>query len=178
MVIDFSGRPSAHVDTGFRREMVGHVATENLTHFFHSLAMTARMTLHVDLLKGDNDHHRAEAAFKALALALRQAVALDGGTACRAPRACCDGEGQGGKRAAADRRGVRSVERRAAGALGVHRRRAADDGTGTPTITGSSRATSSPHCIATLRASDCRAIVDGPEVRCGKLVAIPDVVVT
>ena len=36
------------------------------------------MTLHVDVLKGDNDHHRAEAAFKALALALRQAVALDG----------------------------------------------------------------------------------------------------
>ena len=79
VVIDFSGRPSAHVDTGFRREMVGHVATENLTHFFHSLAATARMTLHVDVLKGLNDHHRAEAAFKALALALRQAVALDGG---------------------------------------------------------------------------------------------------
>lgn len=79
VVIDFSGRPSAHVDTGFRREMVGHVATENLTHFFHSLASTARMTLHVDVLKGENDHHRAEAAFKALALALRQAVALDGG---------------------------------------------------------------------------------------------------
>ena len=79
VVIDFSGRPSAHVDTGFRREMIGHVATENLTHFFHSLATTARMTLHVDVLKGLNDHHRAEAAFKALALALRQAVAFDGG---------------------------------------------------------------------------------------------------
>jgi imidazoleglycerol-phosphate dehydratase len=79
VVVDLSGRPSAHVDTGFRREMIGHVATENLTHFFHSLATTARMTLHVDVLKGENDHHRAEAAFKALALALRQAVALDGG---------------------------------------------------------------------------------------------------
>jgi imidazoleglycerol-phosphate dehydratase len=40
--------------------------------------MAARMTLHLDLLRGENDHHRAEAAFKALALALRQAVALDG----------------------------------------------------------------------------------------------------
>lgn len=79
VVIDFSGRPSAHVDTGFRRETIGQVATENLTHFFHSLATTARMTLHVDVLRGLNDHHRAEAAFKALALALRQAVALDGG---------------------------------------------------------------------------------------------------
>lgn len=80
VVIDFSGRPSAHVDLGFRRERIGDIATENLTHFFVSLAMTARMTLHVDLLKGENDHHRAEAAFKALALALRQAVAKDGGS--------------------------------------------------------------------------------------------------
>lgn len=77
-VVDFSGRPSARVDTGFRRERVGDVATENLTHFLVSFATTARMTLHLDLLRGENDHHRAEAAFKALALALRQAVALDG----------------------------------------------------------------------------------------------------
>jgi imidazoleglycerol-phosphate dehydratase len=78
VVVDFSGRPSAHVDLGFKRERIGDIATENLTHFFVSLAMTARMTLHVDVLKGENDHHRAEAAFKALALALRQAVASDG----------------------------------------------------------------------------------------------------
>jgi imidazoleglycerol-phosphate dehydratase len=77
-VVDFSGRPSAHVGMGFRRERIGDVATENLTHFLVSLATTARMTLHVDVLKGENDHHRAEAAFKALALALRQAVSLDG----------------------------------------------------------------------------------------------------
>jgi len=78
VVVDFSGRPSAHVDAGFRRERIGDIATENLTHFFLSLATTARMTLHVDVLKGENDHHRAEAAFKALALALRDAVARDG----------------------------------------------------------------------------------------------------
>lgn len=78
VVIDFSGRPSAHVDIGFRRERIGDIATENLTHFFVSLATSARMTLHVDVLTGENDHHRAEAAFKALALALRQAVASDG----------------------------------------------------------------------------------------------------
>ena len=40
--------------------------------------MAARLTLHIDLLRGDNDHHRAEAAFKALALALRMAVAAAG----------------------------------------------------------------------------------------------------
>lgn len=78
VVVDLSGRPSSHVEMGFRRERIGDLATENLAHVFVSFATTARMTLHVDVLKGSNDHHRAEAAFKALALALRQAVSLDG----------------------------------------------------------------------------------------------------
>jgi imidazoleglycerol phosphate dehydratase HisB len=77
-VVDLSGRPWPEIHLGFRREMLGEIATENLTHFFQSLAITARMALHVDVLRGANDHHRAEAAFKALALALRQAIALDG----------------------------------------------------------------------------------------------------
>ena len=77
VVIDLSGRPWPEVHTGFVREKIGDVATENLTHFFESLAITARCALHVDVLRGKNDHHRAEAAFKALALALRQAVARD-----------------------------------------------------------------------------------------------------
>jgi imidazoleglycerol phosphate dehydratase HisB len=78
VVVDLSGRPFAHVDLGFAREKVGDVACENLDHFFRSLAMAGRMALHVDLLRGANDHHRAEAAFKALALALREAVAVEG----------------------------------------------------------------------------------------------------
>lgn len=77
-VIDLSGRPWAEVDLGLRREQIGAVACENLGHALRSLAMAAKLTLHVDVLKGENDHHRAEAAFKAVALALRQAVALDG----------------------------------------------------------------------------------------------------
>ena len=77
-VVDFSGRPYAHVELGFRREKLGDIACENLVHVMRSLAMAARMTLHVDLLRGENDHHRVEAAFKALALALRQAVARTG----------------------------------------------------------------------------------------------------
>jgi imidazoleglycerol-phosphate dehydratase len=77
-VIDLSGRPWAEVDLGLRREQIGTVATENLGHALRSLAIAAKMTLHVDVLRGENDHHRAEAAFKAVALALRQAVALDG----------------------------------------------------------------------------------------------------
>jgi histidinol-phosphate aminotransferase len=78
VVVDFSGRPSCNAALGFEREMLGDVACENLTHFFQSLAMTARCAFHVDVLRGDNDHHKAEAAFKALALALRQALAPDG----------------------------------------------------------------------------------------------------
>ncbi|WP_027135512.1 imidazoleglycerol-phosphate dehydratase HisB [Geminicoccus roseus] len=78
VVVDLSGRPFARVDIPFRREVIGDVATENLAHFFQSLAMTARMALHVDVLEGENDHHKAEAAFKALAIALRRAVARTG----------------------------------------------------------------------------------------------------
>lgn len=76
-VIDLSGRPYARVALGFVRPSIGTVATENLTHFFQSLAIAARMALHIDMLAGDNDHHRAEAAFKATALALRQSIAPD-----------------------------------------------------------------------------------------------------
>ena len=77
-VVDLSGRPFAAVDLGLRRERLGELSTENVPHFLQSLAGSARLTLHVDLLRGDNDHHRAEAAFKALALALRQAVSRSG----------------------------------------------------------------------------------------------------
>lgn len=78
VVVDLSGRPSAMVDLGLRREKLGELACENIAHIFTSLAMASRMSLHVDVLRGDNDHHRAEAAFKAAALALRQAAARDG----------------------------------------------------------------------------------------------------
>jgi imidazoleglycerol phosphate dehydratase HisB len=78
VVIDLSGRPFPKVALGFSRETIGQIATENLTHFFQSLAVSGRMALHVETLAGDNDHHKAEAAFKALALALRRAIASDG----------------------------------------------------------------------------------------------------
>ena len=78
-VVDLSGRPWPEVDLQLRREMLGQLATENITHILQSLAIASRTTLHVKILEGANDHHRAEAAFKATALALRQAIALDGG---------------------------------------------------------------------------------------------------
>jgi imidazoleglycerol phosphate dehydratase HisB len=77
-VVDLSGRPWPEIHLDFSRDMVGEVATENIVHFFRSLAMEGRMALHIDLIRGDNDHHKAESAFKALALALRTAVEASG----------------------------------------------------------------------------------------------------
>lgn len=80
VVIDCSGRPSASVNLAFAGPRLGDLATENVSHFFISFATAAKMTMHVDLLRGVNDHHRAESAFKALALALSQAVEVSSKT--------------------------------------------------------------------------------------------------
>lgn len=77
-VVDLSGRPYSDVSLGLEREAIGGLSCENIPHLLRSFATTAQLTLHVDVLKGENDHHRAEAAFKATALALRQAVARSG----------------------------------------------------------------------------------------------------
>ena len=74
VVVDLSGRPAHVVSLGLRREKIGAMATENITHVFQSLAIAMRASIHVDCLRGENDHHRSESAFKACALALRQAV--------------------------------------------------------------------------------------------------------
>lgn len=77
-VVDFSGRPSAHVELGLAREAIGGLACENVEHIIASLAVASRACVHVDVLRGKNDHHKAEAAFKALALALGMATARKG----------------------------------------------------------------------------------------------------
>ena len=77
-VVDLSGRPYADVSLGLERDAIGGLSCENIPHLLRSFATTAQLTLHVDVLKGENDHHRAEAAFKATALALRQAIARSG----------------------------------------------------------------------------------------------------
>jgi imidazoleglycerol-phosphate dehydratase len=79
-VIDISGRPYARVQLGLQRERIGDLACENVAHVLSSFATATRLTLHVDALEGTNDHHRAESAFKAVALALRQAIARTGDT--------------------------------------------------------------------------------------------------
>lgn len=73
-VVDLSGRPSSHIHLQLDDGMIGNLKIENLAHVFESLAMQAKITLHIDVLRGKNSHHKAEAAFKALALALRGAL--------------------------------------------------------------------------------------------------------
>jgi imidazoleglycerol-phosphate dehydratase len=78
VAVDLSGRPFADVNLGLTRGALGTLSAENVPHVLRSFATAARLTLHADVLKGDHDHHRAEAAFKAVALALRQALARSG----------------------------------------------------------------------------------------------------
>ncbi|MEM9783247.1 MAG: imidazoleglycerol-phosphate dehydratase HisB [Pseudomonadota bacterium] len=75
--VDLSGRPFLVWDVGFTAEKIGSFDTELVREFFTALAMNARMTLHVACLSGANSHHIAEACFKALARALREAVEID-----------------------------------------------------------------------------------------------------
>lgn len=76
-VVDLATRITASIDLGLTRPAIGEWACENITHALTTLAASARFTLHVDVLRGANDHHRAEAAFKSLGLALREAVRID-----------------------------------------------------------------------------------------------------
>jgi len=79
VVIDICSRPYCFTDLGLRREKIGDLSTEMIPHIFYSFAIASGTTLHVDVLRGENDHHRAESAFKALALAIRQAIERTGG---------------------------------------------------------------------------------------------------
>jgi imidazoleglycerol-phosphate dehydratase len=74
--LDLSGRPYAVIDVPFRGERIGALPTQLVEHVLASFAQAAGATIHLDAV-GRNDHHVAEAAFKALARALRSAVEPD-----------------------------------------------------------------------------------------------------
>jgi imidazoleglycerol-phosphate dehydratase len=76
-VIDLSGRPWLHYGVEFRARRIGDMPTELFEDFFWALADHARLSLHLDLVRGRNAHHIAEVLFKATARALAMAVALD-----------------------------------------------------------------------------------------------------
>jgi len=75
--LDFSGRPYFVFDGDFKRERVGDMPTELVPHFFRSLCDASGLNLNLKV-EGDNDHHKVEACFKALARALRQAIRKEG----------------------------------------------------------------------------------------------------
>jgi imidazoleglycerol-phosphate dehydratase len=77
VVIDLSGRPYAVIQTEWHTPYVGNLPTTLFSHFFESFAITARCNLHARLLYGRDDHHQAEALFKAWARALDQATQID-----------------------------------------------------------------------------------------------------
>jgi imidazoleglycerol phosphate dehydratase HisB len=74
-VVDLAARPFCDVDLQLKRDALGGIACENLDHFMRSFVTAGRFCCHLDVLKGANDHHKVEAGFKSLALALRQALA-------------------------------------------------------------------------------------------------------
>jgi imidazoleglycerol-phosphate dehydratase len=75
--VDLVKRPYFKVDLKLRGKKVEDMATEDINHFFESFATSLSANVHVFTHYGSNDHHKAEAAVKALALSLRQAAALD-----------------------------------------------------------------------------------------------------
>lgn len=77
VLLDFGGRIDFEWEVAFRRERIGDVPTEMFRHFFQSLCCAARCNLRI-AARGENDHHKAEAIFKAFARALRMAVMRQG----------------------------------------------------------------------------------------------------
>jgi len=75
--LDFSGRPYFVFEGDFKREKVGDMPTELVPHFFRSLCDAGGLNLNLKV-EGDNDHHKVEACFKALARTLRQAIRKEG----------------------------------------------------------------------------------------------------
>jgi imidazoleglycerol-phosphate dehydratase len=77
VALDVSGRPFLVWKVEFTRDKVGEMDTELFQEWFQAFAMNAGITLHVENVYGDNNHHIAESAFKALARALRMGVEID-----------------------------------------------------------------------------------------------------
>jgi imidazoleglycerol-phosphate dehydratase len=75
--VDLVKRPYFKIDLKLRGKKVENMQTEDISHFFESFATSLGSNVHIYVEYGSNDHHKAEAAVKALALSLRQAVTLD-----------------------------------------------------------------------------------------------------
>jgi imidazoleglycerol-phosphate dehydratase len=77
VVVDLSGRPYAVIQADFDTPLIGQMPTSLVAHVLESIALNAKMNLHAAVLYGRDDHHKAEALFKALGRALNAAVMID-----------------------------------------------------------------------------------------------------
>lgn len=77
VALDISGRPYLVWKAGFTQERLGEMDAELFEHWFHSIAQAAGITLHIELLHGQNNHHICESIYKGFARAMRQAVSID-----------------------------------------------------------------------------------------------------
>ncbi|MFP4286115.1 MAG: imidazoleglycerol-phosphate dehydratase HisB [Candidatus Izemoplasmataceae bacterium] len=80
VVLDISNRPICEFNASFNRPMVGDFATENVLEFLRAFTNQARITLHVDVIKGTNTHHIIESIFKGLGRAIKQAILITSDT--------------------------------------------------------------------------------------------------
>ena len=76
-VIDICSRPFCVTDLGIKREKIGDLSTEMFPHIFYSFAMASGVTLHIDVLRGENDHHRLAIPLAMLFVHLRKVSFLE-----------------------------------------------------------------------------------------------------
>jgi imidazoleglycerol-phosphate dehydratase len=86
-VVDLGGRPYSIRNLRLMQEQIEDLKTEDIEHFFDSLAQASKANIHVAVLYGSNEHHKVEATVKALALALRQAFTVEPRIGDRVPSA-------------------------------------------------------------------------------------------
>ena len=77
VVLDLSGRSYLVYNVDLKRERIGNFSVENAREFFQAVVNNGGLNLHLDLIRGENDHHILEAIFKAFGRALKQAVAIE-----------------------------------------------------------------------------------------------------
>ena len=77
VALDLGGRPYTVIKTEFSDHLVGDLPSDLIRHFLEVFGLESRINIHAEILAGSNDHHKAEALFKSLARALRQALVID-----------------------------------------------------------------------------------------------------
>ncbi|MCQ2969570.1 MAG: imidazoleglycerol-phosphate dehydratase HisB [Clostridium sp.] len=76
--LDISGRGYLCFNGNFKRESIGDFSTEMVKEFFRAIAINAAITIHCNIIYGENDHHKIEALFKAFGHALKESITIDG----------------------------------------------------------------------------------------------------